>query len=297
MSLKEILYQTMNNGTDNRGPGEGKTRTSASFFFNMINRPNSCLILVLAVVIVYMGYILFLGETGYGTPIPFWQQPIQVIFFHTIYQISPPLLKTIQLCLAWSVGLGFWFGFRRISLRNVLENQDRARIYSAICATPGIYFRELERTSDINRGTLTYHLELLERANKIVSLTNSGYTHYFQNNGKFSARERIILSEFFNPRKREILSLLMDSPSTMGAIKQHLGVSGPSVWWHLKILINREIIQIRETGNQVEYVLDEQVHRFLCSVTSAEKSIPGGSCNTKFPSTVSYRREGLSGYP
>jgi predicted transcriptional regulator len=264
----------MNNGMDNTGPGEHKTSTPAPFFFNQRNCRNFGLIAILAVVTVYSVYILFFGETGYGTPIPFWQQPIQVILLHTMYQISPPLLKTMQVFLAWGVGLGFWFGFKRISLRNVLENQDRTRIYSAICASPGIYFRELERTSDINRGTLTYHLELLERANKIVSVTNSGYTHYFQNNGKFSARERMILSEFFNPRKREIISLLMDSPSTMGGIKQHLNISGPSVWWHLKILINKEIIRIRETGNQVDYVLDEQVHRFLCSVITNEKPIP-----------------------
>ena len=60
-----------------------------------------------------------------------------------------------------------------------LENQIRKTIYSHIVEYPGVSFSTLKRVYDLNDGTLRYHLNYLERAQKIASKLENGKLHYY----------------------------------------------------------------------------------------------------------------------
>jgi len=60
-----------------------------------------------------------------------------------------------------------------------LENQIRKMIYTHIVEYPGVSFSKLKRFYDLNDGTLRYHLNYLERDEKITSKIKSGKLHYY----------------------------------------------------------------------------------------------------------------------
>ncbi|WP_455392863.1 winged helix-turn-helix transcriptional regulator [[Eubacterium] cellulosolvens] len=60
-----------------------------------------------------------------------------------------------------------------------LENQIRKMIYTHIVEYPGVSFSTLKRFHDLNEGTLRYHLNYLERAEKITSKLEAGKLHYY----------------------------------------------------------------------------------------------------------------------
>jgi len=221
------------------------------------------LILFLALVLLELVYIPFFGVKPGNEAIPFWQHPPKIIILHAVHLISPVLVKPVDLLLFWAVGFGVWLGFRQVSSNNVLAHPERNRIHAFIRDHPGIHFRELERQTGINRGTLAYHLEMLGQTNKILAIPGSGYTRYFENGGKFSDREQQILSSYSNDRQRAILLLLLESPRTPTELKENLHVSGPSVSWHMKRLCHDQMVTIRQEGRNGRYVLDPEVRTFL----------------------------------
>ncbi len=51
---------------------------------------------------------------------------------------------------------------------NVLENESRAAIYRFIKENPGTYSREIMHGTDIGKGTVLYHLDILLYAGMVV---------------------------------------------------------------------------------------------------------------------------------
>jgi len=206
-------------------------------------------------------YIPFFGVNPVA--LPFWQHPPKVLLLHMVSLFAPGLVRPVDLFLFWILGLGIWLGFRQISTRNVLSHPERERIYSFIQDHPGIHFRELERQTGVNRGTLAYHLDMLGQTSKIRAIPGSGYTRYFENGGKFSGREQQILVSFSNDRQRAILLLLAESPVTAAELREKLHVSGPSVSWHMKRLRHDQMVTVQKAGRDARYVLDPEVRIFL----------------------------------
>lgn len=224
----------------------------------------SVLILFFALVFLELVYIPLFGvKPGTAEAVPFWQFPPKVIILHTVHLISPVLVKPVDLLLFWAVGFGVWLGFRQVSSKNVLSHPERNRIHAFIRDHPGIHFRELERQTGINRGTLAYHLEMLGQTGRILAVPCSGYTRYFENGGKFSDREQHILSSCSNDRQRSILLLLLESSRTVPELKEILHLSGPSVSWHMKRLCRDRMVTVRQEGRTGRYVLDPEVRTFL----------------------------------
>lgn len=224
----------------------------------------AALLFFVALVVFELVYIPLFGvKPGTAEAVPFWQLPPKVILLHSVYLVSPMLVKPIDLLLFWGVGCGIWLGFRQVSIKNVLAHPERSRIYAFIRDHPGIHFRELERQTGINRGTLSYHLEMLGQTGRILAVPCSGYTRYFENGGKYSCREQQILASYSNDRQRSILLLLLESSRTVPELKELLHLSGPSVVWHMKRLCRDRMVMVRQAGRSGSYALDPEVRTFL----------------------------------
>ncbi len=228
-------------------------------------------VLGIVVVICILEYVyipLFGMKPGVGA-LPFWQHPPRAILFHALYLIHPGLVKPADFLFGWCVGLGVWLGFRQVFEKNALDNLDRQRLFSFIRDHPGIHYRELERETGINRGTLSYHLEVLGHTHKILPVRDSGHMRYFENNGKYSELEQKILSSLNNKRKSTILHSLLDSPSTQAELRRTLEISGPSVAWHMKRLCIEGIVSVERQGREQKYRLGQESEAFLKNYFSA----------------------------
>ncbi|MDO8872703.1 MAG: ArsR family transcriptional regulator [Methanoregula sp.] len=219
--------------------------------------------ILIALVILEYVYIPLFGMKPVNEAIPFWQPPPQAIIFHTIYLISPALMKPANFLIYWCVGFGIWMGFRQISTENVLDCRERKRIFSWIQNRPGIHYRELERETGTNCGTLSYHLEILAQTHTILTTRSSGHTRYFENDGKYSELEQKILSSLNNERKITILHVLLDAPATQAELSNFLDISNPSVAWHMKWLYHEGIVSIQKYGRQQKYCLNQESVVFL----------------------------------
>ena len=221
-------------------------------------------LVLMALCILEFVYVPLLGvRPGFTEAPPFWQQPLRVILFHQIWLISPALVKSIEFILCWTFGLGFWFGFRQISDRNVLDHPERSAIHVFIRDHPGIHFREMVRDMGINRGTLSYHLAMLVQTKKILAVESGGYTRYFENSGKFSSLERKVLASLADANRSRILWMMVQSPVTQSELKDHLHLSGPSIMWHIHRMSNDQLVKKNETVRPVQYELPDEVSRFL----------------------------------
>ncbi len=61
---------------------------------------------------------------------------------------------------------------------NVLKNESRAAIYKYIKENPGAYPLEIIRETNIGRGTVLYHLDILLYAGKVACLKDGRIKKY-----------------------------------------------------------------------------------------------------------------------
>lgn len=145
-------------------------------------------------------------------------------------------------------------GYRRITGSNILEHATRRQIYDRIVARPGMDFRTLAGYTGLNENTLRYHLEKIESGGKIRVTTTGGICHYFENHGKYSDEEQVLLSRLSASGSGRILHLVHRYPGiTRGVLAGHLGIAGPTVTRSIGHLIDDGLIlQVRE-GRYTRY--------------------------------------------
>jgi len=209
------------------------------------------------------------GSTG--TPVPglapisFWDLSLQEMAIVAALLLCP--VGVIPLEILFACKLYAFLGFRRIARRNILLQGTRNEIYQLIVATPGISFPALKQRLSLSRGTLTYHLLLLSARHKIVIHKTHGRTSYFENNGRYDGTEQKILHHLGNEREKRIIDYLISSPgSTRQDLKLVLGVSGPTITWHMKRMLSDGILSLRKDGRYSRYSLSDEAAGILASV-------------------------------
>ena len=181
-------------------------------------------------------------STGADATITFWNLPlwIQIAWLSGLIIAFLGSLKAFPL---------FFGGFKRILRSNALENKNRLSMYDFIKENPGIYFRELISESKINKGTVEYHLKILEMAGLITSLRNKGYKRYFLNDPTFSSREHAVLSALRENTPRKILETLLKNPGlSHREIANASGTSRSAVAWHMKTMEKNGIVKSEYTS-------------------------------------------------
>ena len=145
-------------------------------------------------------------------------------------------------------------GYRRITKGNLLEHESRRQIYDMITAYPGIDLKKLIDLTEINENTLRYHLERLHDGSKITTIIVGGVSHYFENHGKYSREEQIIIARMLTTTSSRMLMIILDHPGlTRGDLALQLGVAGPTVTRSVQSLIDENLIQVKREGRFTRY--------------------------------------------
>lgn len=210
------------------------------------------------------GYIV---ESGYDHPIPegveaydpvpisFWQLPLWVMILH----VTAMPVETLASLKALT-----YLGYKRVSGRNLLHNEIRLTIYDHIKKNPGVHYSAIANETGINRGTLRYHLKILQMHDKVRVFHGTGYVRYFGNNMKFNEYDQRVLHHLKNDTSKKILEFLIKNPDALRKdLSDAVGVSGPSVSWYMKRLCADGIVSTSREGWYVRYHLNSEVAEFL----------------------------------
>jgi len=206
------------------------------------------------------GYIIepAFGATGYAAPdvvpITFWNLTLREMVIIVALAISPVLVFPVEIFFA--LKLLSCFGFRRIARNNILASTIRNTLFSLIRSRPGISFVELLQETAISRGALTYHLARMRITGKIILLEDHGITSYFENSGKYDLGEQKVLKYLRQDTDRQILVTLAGNPlMSRRDFEKILGISGPTITWHMKRLTGDGLLSIRKDGRFSRYEL------------------------------------------
>ncbi|ASJ06041.1 winged helix-turn-helix transcriptional regulator [Thermococcus pacificus] len=131
--------------------------------------------------------------------------------------------------------------------------ERRSEIFDAIRAKPGITFRELARELGVGIGDLQYHLWKLEKEGRIFS-RRAGRRRYIFPRGLEEDAQRLLIAISTDTRRR-ILLLLMEGPMGQKELAETLGLSQPTVSYHMSELVRLGIVKAERSGKNVVYTL------------------------------------------
>jgi Uncharacterized protein conserved in archaea len=160
-------------------------------------------------------------------------------------------------------------GYRRISRKNVLENESRKILYSLIINNPGLEQKSLVKLSGLNEHTLKYHLDQIVAAGHITICQAGNNNHYFENHGAYSDTTKHLMSRFHHKGPGKILSAVQDHPGlSRGELASLLGVSGPVVSRIMQRLIKEGLIRQEVDGKFRRYYPEWDPTSFSHSMNS-----------------------------
>lgn len=105
-------------------------------------------------------------------------------------------------------------------------------------------------------GTTQYHLNYLIKSNRITYLRRGLRKNYFINGVFFTPNGFNLLQVLNQETAREILLFIIEkkNPTQLDLIKS-FGLSGASISWHIKRLLDLNLISESRTGKYKRYTL------------------------------------------
>ena len=166
---------------------------------------------------------------------------------------------------------------------DALELESRRRIYEYLRDHPGAYPREVMTALGMHQGQVNYHLDTLEERGLIVGTKEDYHKRYFLPGTV--PREQRALARFLKARapRAALLALLQEPGLSHGALAQRVGVSAPTLTYHMKRLQAMGLVLRQPEGGEVRYrvaepdkvvdalvtfqgaLMDDAVDRFLAS--------------------------------
>ncbi len=145
----------------------------------------------------------------------------------------------------------------RLKKDEVLDNYIRGKIHGYIIANPGDHYNSIRDALELSNGIVAHHLHTLEREGLIQSMRDGMYRRFFPANAKLPPEDE----GHYNIQKR-IVQIIRDNPGiSQKEISQKVGVSGPTVNYHVSVLATARMIRVEKAGRRTRcYVLELQPH-------------------------------------
>lgn len=190
------------------------------------------------------------------TPISLANLPPWVLVVLGVIAVTPGIIYTAKYLSA--ANLPLVGGFKQVSRNNICQNSTREIIYQFVKENPGIGLSDIKRSTGYTYKNLLYHLTLLKNFGKIISSECKNTVGFFENAGKFSAEERVMILHLKHQSERKILATIAQNPGiSRQEISNLVGISGPSVSWHIHFLLRDRIIEQEKEGNTVRHYLPD----------------------------------------
>jgi DNA-binding transcriptional ArsR family regulator len=141
-------------------------------------------------------------------------------------------------------------GAHRLTLDEVLENENRNKIIDLILKEPGIHFNELLRKTELAAGNLVWHLDILETY-KVIGKKRIGnfiaYFPYYQKNPISNVDLQLSKSKL----TLEVLEMIEKEPGIWNnLITGRLKVDHKTINYHIQKLIELDLLNIKKDGRK-----------------------------------------------
>lgn len=141
--------------------------------------------------------------------------------------------------------------------KNPLELEVRQNLFALISKSPGIHFRDIQRRSSMATGTLSYHLDQLVRVGLVKTIRDGEYLRYYAQS-EMPEEEKRILELVRRPTVRHMmLSLIETGESSNDQLSEALSLCSSTVSWHIKKLVEANVLKTRVEGKRAFYSLDK----------------------------------------
>jgi predicted transcriptional regulator len=145
----------------------------------------------------------------------------------------------------------------------ILQNKNREEILEYIRAHPGCTIADLSKNTDINRGSVKYHLSVLLIERKIVRKKEGKLMYLFPNGGTDPEKKRMY-GYIMSPPKQEILKIIQnESGISNKEIAERLGLDKSTAHWHLQQFLNEKMVVSQWDGRNLNYSLTQEVDEIL----------------------------------
>jgi len=141
-------------------------------------------------------------------------------------------------------------GAHRLTLDEVLENENRNKIIDLILNEPGIHFNELLRKSELAPGNLVWHLDILETY-KVIGKKRIGnfiaYFPYYQKNPISNLNLKLSKSKL----TLDILEMIEREPGIWNSvITKRKKVDHKTIHYHIKKLTDLGLVLVKKEGRK-----------------------------------------------
>ncbi len=144
-------------------------------------------------------------------------------------------------------------------MRKKPSNSNQERILSFIQNNPGCYLRQIRNELALSMGSVQYHSYQLQKVGKITSTRQGLYKLHFQS-GTFQDHEKKIFQVLNQETPREIIMFIIEQKDpTQTDITKRLGISAPSINWHVRRLIDFKIVDEVRDGKYKRYKLSDNL--------------------------------------
>ncbi len=151
----------------------------------------------------------------------------------------------------------------------ILENENRSKIYAVIETTPGIHLRELQRVLDMPLSTLDYHLDYMTRKRIIFSETKRNIKRFYAK--LLDTEDRKVLAALRQQRMRQIvLTVLARKKAKFKFLAERLGLPSSTLSYYLKYLVDKNILVKEKVGYENLYMVKDEDR--VAKVLTAYKS-------------------------
>lgn len=145
----------------------------------------------------------------------------------------------------------------------VKKNKDfkkRKEIYEHIVKHPGLHFSELSRNLKIPKSTMNYHLHYLKKNGFIKIRCDKRYIRYYAPGLLDEFDEKIIRLIRQTVPSKIIFYLFLHPDSSQRDIGSYLDKHPSTISFHLKKLIDCDILACNPLKNKIQYSLKHMEH-------------------------------------
>ena len=144
--------------------------------------------------------------------------------------------------------------YSKIKRERVLDHFVRGQIFGYIQANPGEHYNAIKDALGLTNGSLAHHLRTLEREQFIRSKRFGLYRRFYPFNFRLPA------DDAFQPNDVQvmILRVIRGSPGiTQKDIADRLGLTPPTVNYHVSVLSDRNLIRVERRGRSTHCTVVE----------------------------------------
>ncbi|MEA3190502.1 MAG: hypothetical protein QOD77_1084 [Thermoplasmata archaeon] len=155
-------------------------------------------------------------------------------------------------------------GFSRIQDTELLDHPMRAQVFQVIQSNPGVHASELSRKVGAGWGTITHHLEKLEKGKLVTTRRVNNQKCYFEDGGKVSSQDMQVASAVRSDSAHQITQWVASHPMTsQKAMAEGLGISPALASFHVKKLVGVGVLEKVRRGKETLLTTTQAVRRIM----------------------------------